>query len=286
MDLFEEPVEFSTADGFKIKGTLLWPESPRRVALLLHGITLSRDEFGSLYRDLAAELATRGIASLRFDFRGHGESAGLTTDISVIGECLDIRAAISFLRGRSPVGAQVVATSFSAGPSIFVALDSSLEIERLALIAPVLNYERTFLCPSTPWGEKWFGSKAIETSYREGYALLETSRLGVRLFEEFRTLSPGCALRQLKAPILAIHGDRDSMVPFDATVEYLQNAQNAELKVLEGADHGFLAAGDQTGETDPSRSNKRSIIHWVADFLEDPLRGPSSSPWAGELDLR
>jgi pimeloyl-ACP methyl ester carboxylesterase len=261
----EEQVEFQTSDRVTIRGTFLSPENPRRAALLLHGITLNREEFG-LYRDLAEELAERGIATLRFDFRGHGESAGSTLDISVIGECLDIRAAIAFLRGLTPAPIQAVAMSFSAGPAIFVAADTPFE--KLALIAPVLSYERTFLRPSTPWGERWFGSQAVEASYSEGYSLLENSRLSVRLFEEFRTLSPACVLRQLSLPRLAIHGNRDSMVPFDVTEELLAEIPGARLAVLEGADHGFQASGDNRGSAAKSLVNKSAIIRWIADFLQ------------------
>lgn len=59
-------------DGWKLVGELTVPltEGLYPAALLLHNAAGSRDE----QRTLAAELARRGIASLRIDLRGHGDS--------------------------------------------------------------------------------------------------------------------------------------------------------------------------------------------------------------------
>jgi dienelactone hydrolase len=64
-----------TVSGWKIFGTLQIPESdkPVPVVLLLHMKPTDRTSFNRL-ADLLAE---RGIASLRIDMRGHGESTNL-----------------------------------------------------------------------------------------------------------------------------------------------------------------------------------------------------------------
>lgn len=61
--------------GWKLVGDLRIPDSGERVpaVLLLNQAAGSRQ----VYEDLAASLAKRGVASLRLDLRGHGESTNL-----------------------------------------------------------------------------------------------------------------------------------------------------------------------------------------------------------------
>jgi fermentation-respiration switch protein FrsA (DUF1100 family) len=53
--------------------------------------------------------------------------------------------------------------------------------------------------------------------------------------------SPAEAVRQLRTPLLLIHGDRDSQIPVSHTREIAANADPSlmELWIVPGADHGF-----------------------------------------------
>src|SRR5438874_2627382 len=65
-----------TLDGLHLAGTLVTPEDPPdRVVVLVHGGGVTREE-GGFFTRLARGLAEAGIASLRYDLRGHGESEG------------------------------------------------------------------------------------------------------------------------------------------------------------------------------------------------------------------
>ena len=61
-----------------IVGILARPEGATNVpaVLMLHGFGSHKDEVGDLFKRLAGPLAKSGIASLRIDFPGWGESAG------------------------------------------------------------------------------------------------------------------------------------------------------------------------------------------------------------------
>ncbi len=69
-----ERVEIES-DGWKIIGDLVVPEAkgPVPAVLLLNGAARDRTP----YREMAEQLVTQGIASLRVDLRGHGESINL-----------------------------------------------------------------------------------------------------------------------------------------------------------------------------------------------------------------
>lgn len=63
------------SDGWQLVGDLRLPASERPVPAVLMLNKAAGDR--SAYRELARQLAARGVASLRLDLRGHGESTNL-----------------------------------------------------------------------------------------------------------------------------------------------------------------------------------------------------------------
>lgn len=90
-------------------GTLVVPDATRAAALIIQGSGV-HDRDGNmpalgfkstLYRRVARELAERcGIASLRYDKRGHDKPAGAAQDYSVASRLADAAAALALLRKR------------------------------------------------------------------------------------------------------------------------------------------------------------------------------------------
>jgi dienelactone hydrolase len=75
------------SDGWTLVGDLTTPKktSPRAFALLLHKAAGDREA----YVTMAEAMATKGIASLRIDLRGHGDSINLGAFDPTIGRYLD-----------------------------------------------------------------------------------------------------------------------------------------------------------------------------------------------------
>ena len=84
-----------------IQGIVLEPEadSPLPAVLMLHGFGSQKDEVGNMYQRLAAALGEQGIASLRIDFRGWGESAGKMEESTVQSQIDDAATAYEYLKG-------------------------------------------------------------------------------------------------------------------------------------------------------------------------------------------
>src|SRR5882672_7134271 len=80
-----------TLDGLHLAGTLATPGGTTdRVVVLVHGGGVTREE-GGFFTRLAAGLAEAGVASLRFDLRGHGESDGRQEELTLSSILNDIR---------------------------------------------------------------------------------------------------------------------------------------------------------------------------------------------------
>ena len=65
------------------------------IVILCHGFTGNRN--GGLEVGIAHELEARGIASIRFDFNGHGESEGEFKDMTVPNEIEDAKKVVEYL---------------------------------------------------------------------------------------------------------------------------------------------------------------------------------------------
>lgn len=103
------------AEGVTLAGTLTLPEGkgPFPVAILISGSgPQDRDEFLLGHRPFAVIadfLARRGIATLRYDDRGIGESKGDFAKATSADFATDVEAGIAYLKSRSEVDAKRIA---------------------------------------------------------------------------------------------------------------------------------------------------------------------------------
>lgn len=118
--LNEEFAQFSVG-GQRVYGMLHRPtgEAPAHgwpSVILLHGFTGSRTSDHRLFPLLSRYLAARGVASLRFDFRGSGESHGDFSEMTVTREVEDTLAAFDYVRRQPGLDPQrVMLLGFSMG---------------------------------------------------------------------------------------------------------------------------------------------------------------------------
>lgn len=56
---------------------------------------------------------------------------------------------------------------------------------------------------------------------------------------ELKTLKPWEGLIDINTPILFIHGDKDSYIPYSDSVKYSKLFKNAKLVTIESGEHGF-----------------------------------------------
>src|SRR5688500_8523292 len=90
-------VHFPAAQGHTLTGRLdMPPGQPRAFALFAHCFTCSKDSKGAAY--ISQALAARGIAVLRFDFTGLGQSEGDFGGSTFSSNLDDIVCAAGYLR--------------------------------------------------------------------------------------------------------------------------------------------------------------------------------------------
>ena len=156
-----------------------------------HGLLSSKDS--EKYIALGEQISREGMAMLRFDFRGIGESEGSEEDNTVSKKIADLSAAIDFIRSYSGLGNRIGLLGSSLGGF-------------LSLIKASMDKKiRAIVIWATPLHMDDLGSKKQE----EDYPLPPEA-----FFEDL----PKHRLLPLLPKVsncLVIHGEEDELVPVD-----------------------------------------------------------------------
>jgi len=130
-------------DGQKVVGTLELPAGAARppVILLLHGFKGSRNELEipslkeGVFTRAANAWAAKGLASLRIDFRGGGDSEGSFEDTTISGQVEDALAAVEFLQTEKSIDpTRIALVGWSQGGAV-AAITAGRTKRRLAAVA-------------------------------------------------------------------------------------------------------------------------------------------------------
>jgi uncharacterized protein len=219
-----ERVTFPTADGLTLHGWF-FPASPspsRFTIVVFNGNAGNR----SYRAPLAAALQARGHAVLLFDYRGYGGNPGTPTET---GLQEDARAARAFVVGRADVDRERIAYfGESLGTGVAVTLAAEHAPAALVLRSPFMSM--------------------VDVG-RMHYPILP-----VRWFLRDRYMS-GERIAQIRAPLLVIAGDQDSVIPLEHSKRLYEAAAAAtspsssspsprEMLIIRGADHNDAALLD------------------------------------------
>jgi pimeloyl-ACP methyl ester carboxylesterase len=207
-----------------------------------HGITTEKTEEG-IYTRFAQDVLPPQFDTLAFDFRGHGESTMPSVEVTIAGEILDLMAILRWAREQNYRTLSHLATSF--GSSITLLTASIYDLTFLSAVVfwnPVVNYRNTFIDAKVEWGKTFFDQKKVEElAYRPFIRIPETDfSISARMTQELLLMKPEATKWPRKVPLLIVHGDKDTLVPFEDAKAYAK-AQNPQAKFvsMRRVDHGF-----------------------------------------------
>jgi len=270
MQAMERSVSIRTPDGYTLAGIAVDAEGASKLAILCHGINSDKQEYLSMFPKLAARLAESHVSSIRFDFRGHGESSGKSQDFDVVGQLIDLSTVVRWSDTQYKGGflsKAFVGVSFGAPPGIFLSATGT-PFSSISLVAPVLSYSRTFLNPETKWAKASFNECGFEQVLKVGYLLLDGKfRVSARLLEEMKLLHPETVVRTIKPPVLLIHGSGDGMVPFQVSEEIGHKTPNIEIRILKDMDHGLFIVGDDEGRSQRSIDLEDKVLGFIVEHI-------------------
>jgi dienelactone hydrolase len=234
----ERPITFRSA-GEQVVGMLHLPEGkgPFPAVVFFHGFTGNKSEAHRLFVQTARGLAGAGVAALRIDFRGSGDSAGEFSQMSVSSEVADGHAALRYLRGRRDIDRQrigILGMSMGGMVASLVTADEP-EVRAVVLWNPVAD-------------AKGLRDRRYSEELRRQFDALGVVdwggwAVGPKLLEEWGTVDPLAAAARVTAPVLVVCGTRDETVPPIESENYRAVMERAgrtvALYAVEGADHCF-----------------------------------------------
>jgi pimeloyl-ACP methyl ester carboxylesterase len=243
-------------NGQKIRGIIHLPEETQSnlpCVIFCHGFTASRIEPHFMFVKISRALEKIGIASIRFDFLGSGESDGAFSEMTLSNEVADCEAVIDYARSLAFVDQYKISLlGFSMGGAVSLVSASHCpeKIDRLVLMSPAANMLEVMT--------RDIRGQKIDM-YRQGAVDVGGNMLSKKAIDDvFAMIIYECASK-LKNRILFIHGTEDNQVPpFTSLKMHEILAANSELKLIQGCDHWYS-----------SQPWEKELIDSIVEFFMD-----------------
>ena len=256
-------VVFENNSGQSLSGILDLPDAPPvAYALFAHCFTCSKNLKAAT--NIARSLNDAGIAVLRFDFTGLGQSEGEFSDTNFSSNVEDMLAAVDFMNREY------------AAPSILIG--HSLGGTAVLQAAPAVNSAvavATIGSPSEPVHVARMFSDSKDTLSEQGEA---TVNLGGRPFlmkqqflDDLEQQDLQSSIGSLRKALLVMHAPLDNIVEIDNASELFAAAKHPKSFVsLDDADHLLSQEAD-------SRYAGRVLAAWASRYLPDTALLPDAA---------
>ncbi len=198
--------------------------------LYLHG--WSSDRKGGKATAFRAAAAEAGVSFAAIDARGHGESSGTLSDVTLSGLLEDLDATVTAL---VPPSARLVLAGSSLGglAAAWWAATRPRKPDACVLIAPALRFMERFLAE--------IGPDRAAAWEREGVLRVEWQESPLRwsLAKDALSYEEGALARVYATDALILHGIEDERVPWRVSADFVDSCPHrpVDLVLLGDADH-------------------------------------------------
>jgi len=271
MAVLEQVLTFQDPEGHRVSGILATlQDNIDRVAVLCHGFLSNKNS--TTNKILTTLLLEQGIAALRFDFFGQGESEGPFEQITVSLAVKQALAALDHVASKGYRRIGLVGSSFG-GLVTLLAAAKWPSLYCLALKCPVPDFPEML--------ELEFGKHGMAEWKRTGTIPDVTGgqgrvKLQYRFYEDCARHLGYDAAKIITAPTLIVQGERDDYVPLHQSRRLYDALQSEKrLEILAGADHRFSRPED-------FRRMTTMLVDWMIQHLPAKRVEPGRVDDAGD----
>ncbi len=211
---------------------------PAPTVLFLHGFTGNSHEAHRAFVDAARALVSRGIAAVRIDFRGSGNSSGSFGDMTLRGELADAAAVLRWMRRQPQIDrARIGLLGMSMGGLITLHTVSRDRGVKAALLwNPAVQ--------PTVLRKMWLTPDRVRALRKNGVVDYGGLPVGQGFFDDLVAFDPKPAmLTRIPCPVRFLVGTADPVCNPAGSEKCVAIMQKAGLEVecdrVEGADHCF-----------------------------------------------
>ena len=233
------------------------------IVCIYHGFRGNKMEPHFIFVKLSRLLEKKGIASVRFDFGGSGESDGDFIDMTISKELEDAKAILNYAKSLDFAATDrigIVGLSLGGAVSSMLADDCRDDIKTLCLWAPAGNINMIL---------KEITNDKMRKVRKMGFIDIDEIvpgegglALGIGFIEELFELDVYKKAVLYNKKVLLIHGEKDEVVPLSFSERYLEiYGKNGRLHVIQGADHTFNRL-----------EWEKEVLDHTVEFLEGELK--------------
>lgn len=225
------------------------------LAILMHGFGGNKE--APLLGIVSDSLIAKGIATLRFDFDGHGESEGEFSEMTVPSEVDDALKIYDYAR-TLPGVSDIAFVGHSQGGVVAGMAAGQLgagKVKAVALLAPAAVLRDDAIRGNT------FGAVYDPLDPPDSVVLPGGRQLGAEYIRTAFRLPIYETSAKYTGPAAIIHGTGDRIVPFSYGERYHEVWPGSRITLLERFDHGFS-------------QNPYRVAAIVADFMAGKLVTP------------
>jgi len=207
------------------------------MVIFCHGFSGTKD--GPMFELIADTLQAHGIASIRFDFNGHGESEGEFKDMTVPNEIEDAKKVVEYVRDLRYVSSVAIVGHSQGGVVASMTAGQLSEelgepaFKAVALMAPAAVLRDDAIRGST------MGKQYDPFDPGEYVELWGGLKLGGQYIRTAFNLPIYETAAKYQGPALIIHGNADRVVPYTYGERFHEIWPKSELVIQEYYDHGF-----------------------------------------------
>jgi putative redox protein len=250
-----ETLEFENADGLRLAARLDRPVDgrARAFALFAHCFTCGKDIKAAFY--ISRALTQAGLAVLRFDFTGLGQSEGDFADTNFTSNVNDLKAAARFMAAHDM--APVVLIGHSLGGAAVIQAAAAIPSARAVAVVGA---------PAAPAHVKQHlaGTQAQIESAGQAEVNVGGRDLQIKkqFLEDIEGVELETALKQLGRALLILHAPGDDVVAIENAARIYRAARHPKSFVsLDGADHLLADPVD-------ARYAGQLIAAWAARYID------------------
>ncbi len=226
-----EKITFKNEQGQSLAASLEKPvdSHPIAYAIFAHCFTCSKNL--TAVANISRALMQEGIAVLRFDFTGLGESEGDFSDTNFSSNVYDLVAAANFLEKNYDYPQLLIGHSLGGA----AVLAASLHLEKVNAVA-------TIGAPASPRHVRHLFDKDIDAILEDGEAQVSIGgrpfKIKSQFIEDLNKHQLKDELVRLKKALLIMHSPQDQIVGIENAAEIYENTMHPKSFLsLDGADH-------------------------------------------------
>ncbi|MGZ2371517.1 alpha/beta hydrolase family protein [Ancylomarina sp. YFZ004] len=225
-----EKIKFKNSLGHELAAKIEFPDGePKAYALFAHCFTCNKNL--TAVRNISHSLNECGIAVLRFDFTGLGESEGDFENTNFSSNVSDLVSAAQFLSENYSAPSILIGHSLGGAAVVFAALQ-----------IPSVKALATLGAPSNPKHVSHLLKSGLAEIQEKGEAVLMIGgrefKIQKQFLDDINEKNMEETLKNLRIALLVLHSPQDTTVGIDNAAQIYKAAWHPKSFIsLDGADH-------------------------------------------------